>query len=63
MSSVVKPLVPKQNKNFPKLARLEGEQEKQLDKTYWQTIFTDEWSCWNYCLEAASKLTTFWKDP
>ena len=33
-----------------------------MSKTYWDTIFTDEWACWDYCLQTASKLTHFWRD-
>lgn len=30
---------------------------------FWNTIFTNEWACWNYCLQQTKPLTTFWKDP
>lgn len=56
MNVVIKKLVPKEAKNFPKLSRLEGKGGTD-EKKYWETIFTNEWSCWNYCLETAFKLT------
>jgi hypothetical protein len=49
-------------RRFRKLMRLETG-EKSTDEEYWETIFTDEWACWEYCLETASKLETFWRDP
>lgn len=43
--------------------RLEDTQEKSKAEDYWEFIFTDEWACWDYCLDVASKLDTFWRDP
>jgi hypothetical protein len=43
------------NKNFRKLMRLETG-EKSTEEEYWQTIFTDEWACWEYCLDTAYSL-------
>ena len=63
MNSAIKKLLPKEDKNFPKYSRLEDEGGKEMNKAYWDTIFTDEWACWNYCLQAAKDLTGFWRDP
>ena len=60
MNVVIKKLIPKEEKKFQKLSRLEG--KSGGEKKYWDTIFTDEWSCWNYCLEVAYKLKSYWRD-
>ena len=43
--------------------RLEDTGEKSTEEDYWEFIFTDEWACWEHCLDVASKLDTFWRDP
>lgn len=43
--------------------RLENGNEKEMNKGYWDTIFTNEWSCWDYCLQTAKNLTSSWRDP
>lgn len=58
-NAAIKRLLPKERKNFQKFSRIEDDPD---DKEYWDTIFTDEWACWDYCLQAAYKLENFWRD-
>ena len=50
-----------QQPRWRKLLRLDTG-EKSTEEEYWDTIFTDEWACWEYCLDTASKLDSFWRD-
>jgi hypothetical protein len=43
--------------------RLETGNNADINEEYWSTIFTDEWSCFEFCLETTSKLDNFWRDP
>ena len=56
MNACIKKLVPKEAKNFNKYVRLKDEGGEEMNKGYWDTIFTNEWSCWDYCLQTAKNL-------
>lgn len=38
------------------------DEDIESGKKFWDTIFTNEWSCLDYCLQTASKLKDFWRD-